>query len=391
MQAISAATSTNEAIATIPALEVVDGGRYSLHPAVIDQCFQVFTVAAARGLGKNMNQLVVPTFIGEMVVSPSTLNLDVKAKLGTLSRASFVGDMEVQSAGRQVLHLKDFRTSAITSTDEGAEAHPLISQLQWKPHSDFVDLNNHMHPLEPQPKEWHLLEELILICTFDHLERLKLTEETPQHLSKFLNWMQLIVGRYKSGANAFVSNDTHLEKMNSDQRLARIEEIVAAVSATRYIAFSNAIHHLFKASPSIFTGETHPLHVLLENDALTEFYNTADVLDYTSAIQLIGNTTPRLRVLEVGAGTGGTTAKILEALKTSYGERLYSSYKYTDISSGFMATAKKRFADFENIEYAVLDVSKDPFEQGFQPGSFDLIIGANVRHHQAAYYLFHLS
>ena len=391
MRSISAATSTNEAIATVPALKVADGGRYSLHPAVIDQCFQVFTVAAARGLGKNMNQLVVPTFIGEMVVSPCTLDLDVKAKLGTMCRGSFIGDMAVKSAGMQILHLKDFRTSALTSADEGAEEKPLISQLRWNPHSDFVDLTNYMHPLEPQPMEWHLLEELILLCTFDHLARLKLIEKTPQHLSKFFNWMQVIIERYQSGTNVFVSNDTHLEKMNSDQRRIRIEEIVAAVSATRYVAFSDAIYRLFMAAPSIFTGEVHPLHVLLEDNALTEFYNTADVLDYAEAIQLIGNTTPRMRVLEVGAGTGGTSAKILDALKTSYGERLYSCYKYTDISSGFMTAAKKRFADFENIEYAVLDISKDPFEQGFQPGSFDLIIGANVGHHLNPYSIFQLS
>ena len=386
IRSLSAATSTNEATATVPALEVADGGRYSLHPAVIDQCFQVFTVAAARGLGKNMNQLVVPTFIGEMVISPSTLDLEVKAELDTMSRGAFVGGMAAQSGGLQVLHLKDFRTSALTSADEATEEHPLVSQLQWKPHSDFVDLSKHMHPLERQPKEWDLLEELIILCSLDHLERLRLIDGTPQHLAKFWDWMQQFVERYQSGANVFVSNDTHLEAMSSEQRLTRIEELAAEVSATRFAAFSKIIYRLFRAAPSVFTGETHPLHAMMEDNALTEFYNAGDVLDYAGAIRLIGNTTPRLRVLEVGAGTGGTTAKILQALKSSYGERLYSSFKYTDISSGFMTAAKQRFADAENIEYAVLDIGKDPVEQGFQPGSFDLIIGSNVGLHCGSYW-----
>jgi SAM-dependent methyltransferase len=198
----------------------------------------------------------------------------------------------------------------------------------------------------------------------------------PPDLSKFINWMHLLILRCRSGKNDFASNVNHLEKMNSDQRLARIEGLVIALSATRYKVVGNTIHHLLVAAPSTFACETDPLNVLLEDNSLAEFCN--DALDYAAPIRLIGNTTPKLRVLEIGAGTGGTTAKILEALKTSYGERLYSNYKYTDISSGFMAAAKQRFANFENIDYAVFDIRKDPLEQGFQPGSFDLIIGANI-------------
>jgi hypothetical protein len=43
-----------------------------------------------------------------------------------------------------------------------------------------------------------------------------------------------------------------------------------------------------------------------------------------------------------------------------------------------MAAAKERFAGVERIEYSVLDITRDPVEQGFQLGSYDLIIGANV-------------
>ena len=80
----------------------------------------------------------------------------------------------------------------------------------------------------------------------------------------------------------------------------------------------------------------------------------------------------------MGAGTGGTTSKVLDALRTSYGERLYSSYTYTDISAGFFTAAKERFANFEAIHYATFDISKDPQQQGFEKNSYDLIIGYNV-------------
>lgn len=150
------------------------------------------------------------------------------------------------------------------------------------------------------------------------------------------------------------------------------------MSKTSHSAYSDAIYRLFLAAPALFSGTTHALEVLRKDDLLTKVYDTADNLDYEEVIRLFGNTNPHLRVLEVGAGTGGTTAKILAALKSSYGESLLRKYTFTDISSGFMAAAKARFSQYQNIEYAVLHISKDPLEQGFALGDFDLIIATNV-------------
>ena len=95
-------------------------------------------------------------------------------------------------------------------------------------------------------------------------------------------------------------------------------------------------------------------------------------------LQSLGHKKPTLRVLEIGAGTGGTTTNLLSGLQSEFGERLYSKYGYTDISSGFFVAAKERFKDHPNIEFSVLDISKNPLEQGFEEGSYDLILAANV-------------
>ncbi|EHK98538.1 putative Lovastatin nonaketide synthase [Glarea lozoyensis 74030] len=85
-----------------------------------------------------------------------------------------------------------------------------------------------------------------------------------------------------------------------------------------------------------------------------------------------------MKILEIGAGTGGLTAKVINSLKNEYGERLYHSYTFTDISSGFFAKAKERFKEHHSIEYKVLDISKDPIAQGFTPGEYDFILAANL-------------
>ena len=84
----------------------------------------------------------------------------------------------------------------------------------------------------------------------------------------------------------------------------------------------------------------------------------------------------RLRVIEVGAGTGSATTYLLPELPE--GQFLYT---YTDISAGFFAEAESRFGDAGGcIEYRPLDVEKDPIGQGFERHGYDLIIASNVLH-----------
>ena len=84
----------------------------------------------------------------------------------------------------------------------------------------------------------------------------------------------------------------------------------------------------------------------------------------------------RLRVLEVGAGTGAGTAAVLPELPAGRYD-----YTYTDISAGFFSEAEKRFGGSdESIEYRALDIEKDPVEQGFDLHGYDLVIASNVLH-----------
>ncbi|MEV5341522.1 SDR family NAD(P)-dependent oxidoreductase [Streptomyces sp. NPDC052676] len=82
-----------------------------------------------------------------------------------------------------------------------------------------------------------------------------------------------------------------------------------------------------------------------------------------------------LRVLEVGAGTGGLTAHLLPLLP-----KPLTTYVYSDVSAAFFPRARNRFADYDFVTYRTLDLNTDAVEQGFTPGSFDLIVASNVLH-----------
>jgi NADPH:quinone reductase-like Zn-dependent oxidoreductase/thioesterase domain-containing protein/SAM-dependent methyltransferase/acyl carrier protein len=82
-----------------------------------------------------------------------------------------------------------------------------------------------------------------------------------------------------------------------------------------------------------------------------------------------------LRVLEVGAGTGTLTRTVLPVVPAHRTE-----YLFTDIGQSFLAAAQARFTGHPFIEYRVFDLERDPARQGIPTGHFDLVIASNALH-----------
>nr|ALD83703.1 tAT polyketide synthase [Sorangium cellulosum] len=95
--------------------------------------------------------------------------------------------------------------------------------------------------------------------------------------------------------------------------------------------------------------------------------------------ELISRAAPdgSVKILEVGAGTGGTTQAVLPAL----GHRDAIGYWYTDLSVGFTQSGKKRYgADHPFVRFEILNIEDEVRSQGYTPGAFDVVIAANVLH-----------
>ncbi len=166
-------------------------------------------------------------------------------------------------------------------------------------------------------------------------------------------------------------------------------ETLAGRMAAQYAHGSNEIG-LFRRSANaladVLRGEADALTLLFSSGEPTaaDLYLKAPVA--RAANRMLADATAtllrdlpagrRLRVLEVGAGTGSATAAVLPELPAGGYD-----FIYTDISAGFFSEAESRFGGAEAaIDYRVLDIEKDPLEQGFDAHGYDLVIASNVLH-----------
>ncbi|WP_437923085.1 SDR family NAD(P)-dependent oxidoreductase [Sorangium sp. So ce291] len=86
----------------------------------------------------------------------------------------------------------------------------------------------------------------------------------------------------------------------------------------------------------------------------------------------------KIAILEVGAGTGGTSASVLKALDP-YGP--YIEYFYTDISRAFTQYGKRQYGPSHPfVTFQPLNLEEDVVAQGYSAARFDVVLGANVVH-----------
>ncbi|KFA59987.1 hypothetical protein S40285_08484 [Stachybotrys chlorohalonatus IBT 40285] len=198
---------------------------------------------------------------------------------------------------------------------------------------------------------------------------------TIPHLVKYFGWMQKWLG-----------SDYHKEIMSgltADDEISILQRIESNTDAAEL----QLLARIGKALPNILSGTVEPLAVMLEDNLLIKTYESGTFTgDYESAVaylKLLTFKKPRLRFLEIGAGTGGCTKRLLGDLASNGGGSALplERYTYTDISSGFFEEARKGFVGWgDYMDFKTLDVERDPLEQGYELESYDVIVASNVLH-----------
>lgn len=368
---------------------------YSVHPGALDRLVQSLYVAAAHGLTRNCRTLALVAYVDEFTFTPppdGATQMSFLAKVTEQRLGSFLGSLVASVDGQNaVVSSKGWQLSKISETVD-ANAMNLnphgAAQLEWREDIEFINPSSLISPAITTEKAelYRLLDQYNILSLTRTLENIhRVPEPSRDHLRKYRKWIENTVASIRSGSlrcpGVPVPVPASLVSVTPEVRDEQLASLLRQLQGTEVHAPATAIHRVSSSCEAIFNGEISELELLLADGVLQHVYDCL-LLDTesTALMSLIGHKKPNLRVLEIGAGTGGATASTLRGLTSARGERMYQSYTYTDISSGFFADAKERFKDYAGLEFALLDISKDPLEQGFQAESYDLIIAWNVVH-----------
>ncbi|KAI6770702.1 hypothetical protein HG531_009557 [Fusarium graminearum] len=345
---------------------------YHLHPTVIDASLQLLSVAVSRGFADRFDKTMVPTHIDEMCVYRPTItdSFDIRANACYTSTGSVTGGGQIaDSKGQLVLTISDIKLTTVGDQNGGKPVEP-TARSEWAHHVDFLDPKTLIKPAIDRSDHMPDLTRLSNLCMVHTKRSISELDSTTEHMHKYKAWVDRQIKIDDIGS---------LESLSNDEIESQIDAMMTSLKQTSAKDAAIAIEKVFANTSDMFTGSKESLDILLSDGTLNRLYTFMDQCDESELFKYLAHSKPNLRVLEIGAGTGGSTSQLLKYL-APVGKVLFSNYTYTDISSGFFESAKKRFNEFPNMEFATLDISRDPSEQGFDGREYDLILATNVIH-----------
>lgn len=120
-------------------------------------------------------------------------------------------------------------------------------------------------------------------------------------------------------------------------------------------------------------GSFKYVEAIYNNNIFSDYYNNCIsklILEITRICHK-----KRIRILEIGAGTGFTSKKVLEMLNK---HKIEYDYYFTDISSAFLARAKTYLSSFPNVTYQYYDMNNSFEDYGFLQNEFDIVLAVGV-------------
>lgn len=200
-------------------------------------------------------------------------------------------------------------------------------------------------------------------------------------------------GFAKQDSDGYLILDENLELSTSELWQQWESEKQAWLKNSNLKSHVSLIEDCLKGLKDVLLSKRKVTDIIFPNasmDALDGIYKGSPVVDYFNSelSRILGNVVQsrlahdpgaRIRLLEVGAGTGGTTTTVLEGLKP-FADSI-DEYCYTDISKAFLIHAEDTFSeDYPYLKTRILNIENKPADQGFEEDYFDVVISTNALH-----------
>ncbi|RYC59250.1 hypothetical protein CHU98_g6953 [Xylaria longipes] len=379
-----------------------------VHPVVLDTAVHLVNSYISNGLTEPIPTLVPQRFaslwVSAKVWDQETTSLRLVSELRDPTSSSsaaveknlygLADDGSPLVVFDHLTYTQVARAQHSRESDDARGEYPLLYGIAWKPQLSALgdqELQNlcdaiasNMPHMRDETASVHFIAKLeramgvaarkaLETVTQEHLDR------GPVFLRKYAASLQRQFGSSEAASctkSEVVLNDNALEAL-----LCECETERPAWRLLPTIA---------RALGSILRAEMDPMELFFSADmAAGDYYSDVgrqfmEDGRFAHFLDLASHETPGLRVLEVGAGTGGMTRHVLATLQgfeAETGQTRFAEYTFTDISSAFFDTPRKEFsACHDRMSFKVLDVGHAPASQGYEASSYDLVIAASVLH-----------
>ncbi|RAH67812.1 type I polyketide synthase [Aspergillus aculeatinus CBS 121060] len=357
-------------------------GDYLVHPTVIDHCLQLLSVAVVNGIRRHATSLAIPASIDRISIVRTEGDMWIQTDTcSALSSTSMSGNVTMLSeAGPALVIIGATCISLANDEPDNESPIPLMSQLEWAPCIDLISPAEWLRP-KWEERGVSLMAELTCFYILETTSQIAGLVPATTHLARYQSWLMRTHDQLTNRTTQtflqipwqdMTSNERHGQAAKIQEQLTLLGRGVDRLG--------EVLRRVSENASQIIQGHVAPLEIL-SMDVLRDVYDfNSSLSDWRSFLSLVGHWNPRLRILEIGAGTGATCAQVIASLRSKGGERTWASYTFTDISPAFFSTAAERFSEHENIAFQTLDITQDPLQQGFTSASYDLIIISNVIH-----------
>ncbi len=373
-----------------------------VHPTTLDGVAQLFSVALTKG-AQEMIPTTIPTRMSKLWISNSGLSHSESESIQAYTKSAFKGYRGTEFnmfaldkvTGDVLLSIESLETTTVASQGTvlkgQSDQRQLCYSIDWK--SD-VDLMSSQQTLSYSKAEHAEVVESVesyqrvslLLFSFVWKNYIEIrgghsSTVLEPHIRKYIAWMEWQIAKFDAEDLPHSRPDWKALSEDTqyiDTLFSRIES-----SSKQGNFFVTVGRNLLK----IINGEVNLLELLFQGELAEDYYR--EVFDIVSCCKHLGkyldalaHKEPGMKILEVGAGTGGFTAKILSSLSSeSSGPTRYAQYDFTDISTSFFEKGEKTFGcRHERMEFKSLNIEGDPLEQGFELRTYDLLVASSVSH-----------
>jgi acyl transferase domain-containing protein/aryl carrier-like protein len=401
---------------------------YFIQPATLDACLQVLSDALPKDFRESHRELYLPIHVDQITFyGKPPASLWSHAKIEHYSPRTVQGSITLyDDAGAVVARLRGLKGQSVDTVTEVASdgINGRTYEFQWlfapragKGHNfhqtSFLPHRDELEPILQAEvrrlssllgwKEKHIeilssLNHLCSVYVVDALRDLGWNpavgdQFTTEGLVKQLGIMPsrlLLVERFLT----FLAEDGVVVRRGSgwvvtSLLLSSNAHDVWKTLIHAFPAFFSEMMLLARCGgrlASVLKGDIDPLHLLFPNGSRTtveHIYRDApsfkvyNLLAGEAVRRAIRNLpeSRKVRILEVGAGTAGTTSCVVPLLPPDHVE-----YVFTDVSVHFVHAAEQMFREYPFMQYKVLDIEKSPGDQGIEARPFDIILASDVLH-----------